>query len=50
MRSSGASGNRKMWPLEAKVLEAAVKNGPLRDLRSKSPPKSVLMASSSEFP
>jgi len=39
-----------MRRLEAKILKAAAETSPLRDLRSNSPPKSVLITSSSEFP
>jgi hypothetical protein len=50
MRRIRVAADREMKCFEAKILEAAADIGPLRDLRSKSPPKCVLMTSSSDLP
>jgi len=50
MRRRGVAADREIRCFEANILELATKTGPLRNLRSKSLPKLVLMVSSSDVP
>jgi hypothetical protein len=50
MRRRRVAADREMRCFEANILEPAAETGPLRDLRSKSLLKSVLMTSSSDLP